>query len=141
MKKIIEALITHLSDGHHVEGMALTISGYFIVVVVNIYFMKQWTRGLVGSNGRWEQPEVVVYFYMCWLAPGLIIPIVFMEFTPPDYFWYFMGAILLFSLSGRMGLEWLMAKFPGGNNTTTVKERVTVETSKQQSSNEGSVAS
>lgn len=130
MEKILNDFIKNLTPGHF-EGMLLYVFGSISITRVHFVYAKEWTEGLKGDNKLWEAPEIVVYLF-CWLYPHVIMASVFLEMKVETYVWYFMGAILLFSLTGRWGFEWLLAwKGRAPESTTTTKTEIKVEENKK----------
>jgi len=105
--KLWDDFINNLTPGHF-EGMLLYILGSISITRVHIIYAKEWTEGLKGMNKLWEAPEIVVYLF-CWLYPHIIMASAFLNMKVEIEVWYFLGAILLFSLTGRWGLEALLS--------------------------------
>jgi hypothetical protein len=96
------------------EGIILYICGAITITAVHLYNMKDWRIGLRGENGHWESPEVCVYIFT-WIFPHTIMADQFLALQASDWVWWFEMSLLLFGLTGRFGLNWLLA-FKSGSN-------------------------
>jgi hypothetical protein len=103
----------------HPEGVLFYMLGSLIITIVLLKNRERFRKGLEGSNGQWEAPEIVVYLWI-WMFPQCILAVLFLELTPPDWFWFFMLGCLLFALAGRTGIEML---FNWRGNKTTIIEK------------------
>lgn len=114
----------------HFEGMMLYIFGAISVTLVHLRNGSEWRTGLKGINGHWESPEVCIYLFS-WIFPHMIMADQFLGLKASDFAWYFMLGLLAFALTGRFGLEWLLAFKSGASKvtseeTTTTKNETTI---------------
>ena len=93
------------------------ICGSITMTWIQIYHKKDVVEGLKGDNGKWESPEWLVYL-ASWLFPQMIMASGFMNFTFPIEAWLFMGGLVLFGLTGRWGLEWLLSLRYGNSSVS-----------------------
>lgn len=126
--ELFDKFVSYLTPGH-LEGLLLFIGSTFIMTGVHIYFLKEWREGLKGVNGYWEGPEILLYICL-WLFPPMVSASFFLQLKVDDMVWWVFTACLFFGLTGRWGLEWLLA-FKGGSNqvistTKTETEEKTV---------------
>lgn len=123
-----DRFISYLTPGH-AEGVILFLISSVIMTIVQIYFLKEWTEGLKGINRYWEGPEILLYVAI-WMWPPMSFADIFLQLKASDIVWYMWGASLFFGLTGRFGLEWLLAFKSGANQVTTTeikKETITKE--------------
>lgn len=118
MKNIID----HILQGPHFLGLLCYIGGAISITWVHIYFKEQVVDGLKGENKKWEAPEWIVYL-ASWIFPHMLMSSGFLEMKFPIEAWLFMGALVLFGLTGRWGLEWLLAV----KNGTVIKQETKIE--------------
>ena len=125
---IIDKFVAYLTPGHF-EGIALFLWSCLAMTAVQIYYAKEWTAGLRGSNGLREAPEILIYIIV-WLLPVVIFAAVFLQLPVPDMVWYTMWVIIGFALFGKWGLEWLLAFKTGASQvtSTTIVEKKTETT-------------
>ncbi len=128
MEKIINNFFHHLEAAGHFEGMMLYIFGAITVTFVHIKFAKEWSAGLRGTNGLWDAPEICIYIFT-YIYPHMIMADQFLGLKASDMAWYFMMGLLAFGLTGRFGLEWLLAFKNGGTKVTTMDETTIKSTS------------
>jgi len=127
--KLIDDFIANLTPGHF-EGMMLYIFGSVTITFVLVRNHGDFKMGLKGINKLWEAPEITIYLWL-WIFPHFVMSITFLQFNPPDMMYYFMGAILLFALSGRAGLEFIFNRFGGGKTVSTeIKQTITEKNDK-----------
>lgn len=88
-------------------GLFLYIMGTITVTIIEIFFFKEFTKGLKGENGEFETPEIIIYLFI-WLFPHFLMADAFLSKPLSGYGYMFLGALLLFGLAGRWGLEWLI---------------------------------
>lgn len=121
---IIDKFVTYLTPGHF-EGIVLFLWSCLVMSVVQIYYAKEWTRGLRGTNGLWEAPEILIYIIV-WLLSPVIFAAVFLQLPIPDMVWYTLWTIIGFALFGKWGLEWLLAFRSGASQvtSTTTEKRI-----------------
>lgn len=117
--KIFDYLIDHLNQESS-EGIILYFFGAITVTIVHLKFASQWVVGLKGDNKLWEAPEIALYLFF-WIFPHVVMADAFLKMEPSTECWVFLGCLLLFSLTGRWGLEWLLA-FRGKSSTITSTE-------------------
>lgn len=130
-----QKIIEHLSTGPHFIGLLLYISGAITMTLVQVRNGYDFKVGLKGKNGLWEAPEITVYLWL-WLFPHFVMSITFLDFRPPDMVYYFMGAILLFALTGRWGIEYVLTR--GKTEITSVKQKTEIQQTITQQQNDGS---
>jgi hypothetical protein len=106
------ALFTHAAQ-EHPEGIVLYTFGAITITIVHLVHRKEFVTGLKGKNGLFEAPEICIYLFT-WLFPHMIMADQFVSLHPSNFAWYFMAILLLFGLTGRFGLEWLLAIKNGG---------------------------
>lgn len=126
MEKVIDNFIKHLQSAGHFEGMLLYIFGAITITFVHIKYSKEWSEGLKGSNGLWETPEICLYIFT-YIYPHMIMADQFLALKASDMAWYFMMGLLAFGLTGRFGLEWLLAFKNGGTKITTTENETTMK--------------
>jgi len=126
MGKVIDNFIKHLEAAGHFEGMALYIFGAITITFIHIKYSKEWSAGLKGSNGLWETPEICLYIFT-YIYPHMIMADQFLDLRASDMAWYFMMGLLAFGLTGRFGLEWLLAFKNGGTKVTTTDSETTLK--------------
>jgi len=126
MEKIYNHFVNHLTEGHF-EGMMLYVFGTISITTIHFINMKEWRIGLRGPNNHWESPEICIYIFT-WIFPHSIMADQFLGLKASDWVWYFQIALLAFGLTGRFGLEWLLAFKNGG---TTVSS-TTIELTKKE---------
>lgn len=117
--KIFDYLVDHLNQESS-EGIILYFFGAITVTIVHLKFASQWVVGLKGDNKLWEAPEIALYLFF-WIFPHVVMADSFLKMEPSTECWVFLGCLLLFSLTGRWGLEWLLA-FRGKSSTITSTE-------------------
>lgn len=105
--KYFNDLLTHISEVHP-EGMLLFMVGSLMITTVHIIHFHEFKSGLKGDNRHFEAPEICIYFFT-WLFPYSLMADQLLALHPSTYMWYFMAVLLLFGLTGRFGLEWLLA--------------------------------
>lgn len=110
MKFLID-LFNHLLSAHP-DGIILYIGGSATLTWVQIAYRAEVTKGLKGTNGLWEAPEWIIYLFS-WFFPHMIMADQFLGLKASESAWLFMSALLLFALTGRFGLEWLLAMKTG----------------------------
>lgn len=146
MDQILDTLLKLINNSRHLEGLILYCIGSISITIVHLKNLSEWKKGLKGDNGLWESPEITIYLWL-WLFPHVIMSVLFLQYTPPTYFWYFMGACLLFSLLGRWGFEWLLSlrsiqvekkstTLEAGGATITTTEQKNTEPTPQPTKNE-----
>jgi hypothetical protein len=113
----IDKFITYLTPGHF-EGIVLFLWSCAAMTGVNIYYSKEWTTGLKGTNKLWEAPEILIYIVV-WMMPVIIFAAVFMQLPVPDMVWYTLLLIVVFALVGKWGFEWLLAFKSGASSVTS----------------------
>lgn len=126
---IFDKFVTYLTPGHF-EGIVLYLISVAILTGVHIRFMKEFTDGLKGVNGLWEGPEILLYICL-WIIPAMVFADIFLALHASDIVWYAVMAFAFFGLTGRFGLEWLLAFRSGASqvtSTTTVVEKKTETT-------------
>lgn len=101
----------------HLEGIVMYICGSITMTWIQLHHKKDVVIGLKGDNGMWESPEWLVY-QASWLFPQMIMASGFMNVNFPGEVWLFMGGIVMFGLTGRWGLEWLLSIRSGTNVTS-----------------------
>lgn len=106
----------------HLEGIVMYVCGSITMTWIQIYHKKDVVEGLKGDNGKWESPEWLVYL-ASWLFPQMIMASGFMKFTFPIEAWLFMGGLVLFGLTGRWGLEWLLSLRYGSGTMTQISSQ------------------
>lgn len=111
---MLQDFIKHVMSSHP-EGMFLYLFGAITITIVHITNGKEWRCGFKGINGYWESPEVCIYLFT-WLFPHMIMADQFLGLKASDFAWYFMLGLLAFGLTGRFGLEWLLAFKNGGTS-------------------------
>jgi hypothetical protein len=112
----------------HPEGMLLYIFGSTAITTVHVYYRAEFVSGLKGPNGHFEAPEICIYLFTH-LFPHMIMADQFLGLLASNMCWYFMMVLLLFGLTGRFGLEWLLAFKNGGTKVTTIENETTIKTS------------
>ncbi len=130
MEGIIKDFLNHFHS-EHFEGMILYVFGAISITWVHLYNMKDWRIGLRGDNGKWESPEICIYLFS-WIFPHTIMADQFLQLKASEWVWWFELGLLMFGLTGRFGLEWLLA-FKNGStvvNTTTIQKTLKVEETK-----------
>lgn len=122
-----DRFVSYLTPGH-TEGVVLYLLSVIIMTLLQLYFKREWTDGLKGTNGYWEGPEILLYIAL-WLWPPMLFADIFLQLKASDLVWYMWGAALFFGLTGRFGLEWILAFRSGANQVTTIetKKEVTKE--------------
>jgi hypothetical protein len=118
------------------EGMFLYTGGMMTVLILNIIYKKEWDHGSLGHNGLWDNHEQLFVLFGRWIGPHAVLSHYCLpEVTKvTDSILIFIGVVLLYSLTGRWGLEWLSTMRTG----TTIKKEKHEETttiSQQKSSN------
>lgn len=131
VQQFIESVITHVISVPP-EGMLLYVCGAITVTWVQIANKAEVQRGLKGENGLWEAPEWIIYLFT-WLFPHMVMADQFLGLKASDFAWWFMLGLLLFALTGRFGLQWLLAFKSGSSkveeSTTIVNKTTTKEES------------
>jgi len=110
---LVDKYVTYLTPEH-----SLFIASTLIMTGVHLFFRKEWTAGLKGVNGLWEGPEIVLYICL-WLFPPMISASFFLQLKVEAIVWYVFVACLFFGLTGRFGLEWLLAFKSGASQVTS----------------------
>lgn len=133
LEPYIESAIQHLLSVP-AEGMILYVFGALTMTWVQLYHRKEVIVGLKGENGLWEGPEWVLY--VCtWLFPHAMMADLFLGLkAATDWPWWLLIALLMYGLTGRFGLQWLLAMKSGSSkveqeSTTIVNKTVTKEES------------
>ena len=114
LETFIESVISHLLKITP-EGMILYLCGAITMTWVQLAHRKEVIIGLKGENGLWEGPEWVLY--VCtWLFPHMIMADVFLGLkSATDWPWWLILGLVMYGLTGRFGLQWLLA-FKSGSN-------------------------
>lgn len=107
MINILVDFINHIAT-EHPEGILLYLFGSVTITWVHLVNRKEVIEGFKGANRMWETPEWTVYIFT-FLFPHMIMADQFLGLKASDFAWWFMLSLLLFSLAGRWGLEWLLA--------------------------------
>lgn len=113
IEPFIETAIKHILSITP-EGMVLYVCGAVTMTWIELANRDELRRGLKGENGLWEAPEWIIYKFG-WLFPHMIMADQFLGLKASDFAWWFMLGLLLFALTGRFGLQWLLA-FKNGSN-------------------------
>lgn len=133
IEKFVESAVTHLLTITP-EGMILYVCGAISITWVHLYHKKDVVKGLKGQNGLWEAPEWIIYQFT-WLFPHMVMADQFLGLHASDFAWWFMLGLLLFALTGRFGLEWLLAFKSGASkveeSTTTIQQKNTTVTKEE----------
>lgn len=119
MKEFFLTLLSHIASTHP-EGILLYFFGASSITTVHLYYRNEFVAGLKGPNGYWEAPEICIYLFTH-LFPHMIMADQFLQLKASDFCWYFMLGLLAFGLTGRFGLEWLLA-FKNGGTKVTVEQ-------------------
>lgn len=132
LEPFIESALKHILSITP-EGMLLYICGALTMTWVQLYHRKEVIIGLKGENGLWEGPEWVLY-YCSWLFPHLVMADAFLGIkSATDWPWWGMLGLLMYGLTGRFGLQWLLAMKSGSSkveeSTTIVNKTTTKEES------------
>jgi hypothetical protein len=115
--------------------LVLYTLGSITITWVQLYHKKDVVIGLKGSNGLWESPEWIVYI-STWIFPHMLMASGFLKMVFPVEAWIFMGGLIMFGLTGRWGLEWLLAlRTRSGTTITQEKTEVKIKTESESSSN------
>lgn len=117
MNEHLHNLLHHIVT-EHPEGMLLYSLGAITVTIVHLVNVIEWRIGLKGKNGLWESPEICIYLFT-WMFPHMIMADQFLGLKASDLCWYFMLGLLMFGLTGRFGLEWILAFKSGQRSVTT----------------------
>lgn len=132
IEKFLEATIQHILTITP-EGMLLYVCGATTMTWVHLHHRKEVIVGLKGENGLWEGPEWVLY--VCsWLFPHAIMADLFLGLkSATDWPWWLLISLLMYGLTGRFGLQWLLALKSGSSkveeSTTIVNKTTTKEES------------
>jgi len=126
MGKVIDNFIHHLEAAGHFEGMMLYIFGAIPITFIHIRFAKEWSAGLRGTNGLWDAPEICIYIFT-YVFPHMIMADQFIGLKASEMAWYFMIGLLAFALTGRFGLEWILALKNGSSKVTTIENETTLK--------------
>lgn len=127
MDKIFQDFINHLTP-EHFEGWLLYVIGAGAVTLVHIINARRWKIGLAGENKRWEGPEMVLY--LCsWIFPYMILADGCLDRKFSDQAWWTIWALMAYGLTGRFGLEWLLAVKNG--QPMPQKEKINIQTNTQ----------
>lgn len=114
IEQVIEKVINHLMNITP-EGMLLYVCGAITMTWVQLYHRKEVITGLKGENGLWEGPEWILYI-CSWLFPHLVMADVFLGLkSATDWPWWLIISLIMYGLTGRFGLQWLLAFKNGGN--------------------------
>lgn len=113
IEPFIESAIKHLMSVTP-EGMVLYVCGAVTMTWVQLHWKNEVVRGLKGENGLWEAPEWIIYLFT-WLFPHMVMADQFLGLKASDFAWWFMIGLLMFALTGRFGLQWLLAFKNGAN--------------------------
>lgn len=98
------------------------------MTIIHLVFKKEWTAGLKGANGLWEGPEILSYLCF-WIFPIMIFSSGFLQVNYPEWAWVLIMGFMLFGLTGRWGLEWLLAfKNNATQVTSYIKEKEITKT-------------
>lgn len=116
MSEHLHKLLTHIV-AEHPEGMLLYLFGALTITLIHLINSREWRIGLKGENKIWEAPEICIYLFT-WLFPHMIMADQFLALKASDLCWYFMLGLLAFGLTGRFGLNWLLA-FKNGQSKVT----------------------
>lgn len=127
---IIDKFYSYLTPGHF-EGIVLFVASSLIMTFIQIKFSKEWTDGLKGVNKYWEGPEILLYICL-WIFPIMVFANMFLQMKADDLVWYTLISFMFFGLTGRWGLEWLLA-FKGGatqvtSTSSTTEKKVEIKT-------------
>jgi hypothetical protein len=115
--ELFDKFVSYLTPGH-LEGLILFVGSTLIMTWVQIKFSDEWRAGLKGPNGYWEGPEILLYICF-WLFPPMVLADIFLQLKASELVWYIFLACIFFGLTGRWGLEWLLAFKSGANQVTT----------------------
>lgn len=113
IEPFIESVVKHLMSVTP-EGMLLYVCGAVTMTWVQLHWKNEVVRGLKGENGLWEAPEWIIYLFT-WLFPHMVMADQFLGLKASDFAWWFMIGLLMFALTGRFGLQWLLAFKSGAN--------------------------
>jgi len=126
--ELFDKFVSYLTPGH-LEGLMLFLISTAIMTGVHIKFLNEWRDGLKGVNGLWEGPEILLYICF-WLLSPMILADIFLQLKASDIVWYIFMACIFFGLTGRWGLEWLLAFKGGASQVTSTTTEKTVEKEK-----------
>jgi hypothetical protein len=90
------------------DGMFLYICGVLYYTYLHWKHDAEISKGLKGSNGMWEAPELVVYY---WLQsfPFILFGDAFLGLHLSDGMMWVFILILFFAIMGRAGLELILS--------------------------------
>ena len=90
------------------DGLVLYTLGTLYYLYIHRKHDDEMVRGFKGSNGMWEPPEAVVYY---WLQsfPFILFADGFLKLRLSDGMMLVFTLILLFAIMGRAGVELLLA--------------------------------
>lgn len=122
IERIVESVINHLLTITP-EGMMLYVCGAITMTWVQLAHRKEAIIGLKGENGLWEGPEWVLY--LCsWLFPHMIMADQFLGLkSATDWPWWLVLGLLMYGLTGRFGLQWLLAFKSGASKVEEDKPK------------------
>ena len=126
--------LTHLFVNYP-EGMFLYMFSAATINILNLVYKHVWDKGSLGSNGLWDIPEQLMVVGPKWIYPHILCASVFLPevcIVPPWAAW-FMGANILFALTGRWGLEALVAFKNGGTIKSITNESSVIRVTKEES--------
>lgn len=115
-----QRILDHLLQGPHFIGFTIWLIMTLLQEVLFFVNRENVIKGLKGKNGMWEAPELFVWVLLR-LIPQFVMWVTLLGFRPPEWIYWLVGAGLLFSLTGRWGLEYILTRIPGSFSKTEVK--------------------
>ncbi len=114
-------LIEHflkIPDAVRVDGLLLYFFGMLFYTYLHFKHDKEFATGLKGDNGMWESPEFATY-YAIKSFPFILFADALLGFHLSDGMLMLYGALILFAIMGRAGIELLVAYKMKITNTIT----------------------
>lgn len=132
----IQKFVTDFFKQADPVGLLLYTMGTITVTTIQLVNRKEFIRGLKGDNGRFDSPEIVIYLFI-WIFPHFLMADAWLSLKLSTEGYLFLTAMLLFTLTGRWGLEWLLKLKGGGAMTTTTTKSSSNEEIKTKVTTEG----
>lgn len=107
MKEFATEVMSYWSPGHF-EGLMLYFFGALTCNGLQVKYRVEVMQGLKGHNGLFEGPEQLLWICL-WVWPHIVLSSGFLQVQWPDMAWYTLWIFTLYGLTGRWGLEWLLA--------------------------------
>lgn len=109
MKGTVSTFIEGLTNGEAV-GILLFVLIDLAIIGCLVGFRKNIVKGLEGANQLFEVPEVLIFVYLYTFPSVFVAACAVPTIVKVDVMgWMFMMVVTLFGLTGRWGLEWLLA--------------------------------